>query len=111
MWHAFAQNECTYLMVSLTNLSLHLINSFVDDACLQYIHCTDEDQSSETARLSAVSIYLIGGDVCQKSNCFTMANTFSEERLWRFSLHQRKKSCIAGFELVAVAPSNKIHGS
>ena len=28
--------------------------SFVDDVCPQYLHCTDEDQQSETARLSTV---------------------------------------------------------
>ena len=28
--------------------------SFVDDICPQYLHCTDEDQQSETARLSTV---------------------------------------------------------
>ena len=28
--------------------------SFVDDFCPQYLHCTDEDQQSETARLSTV---------------------------------------------------------
>ena len=30
------------------------INSFVDDACLQYLHCTDEDQQSKKVRLSTV---------------------------------------------------------
>ena len=28
--------------------------SFVDDVCPQYLHCTDEDQQSETTRLSTV---------------------------------------------------------
>ena len=32
--------------------------SFVDDVCPQYLHCTDEDQQSETARLSTVDIAL-----------------------------------------------------
>ena len=30
--------------------------SFVDDVCPQYLHCTDEDQQSETARLSTVNL-------------------------------------------------------
>ena len=30
------------------------INSFIDDAGLQYLHCTDENQRSETVRLSTV---------------------------------------------------------
>ena len=33
--------------------------SFVDDVCPQYLHCTDEDQQSETARLSTVERLLI----------------------------------------------------
>ena len=30
-------------------------NLFVDDACLQYLHCTDDNQQSETVWLSAVN--------------------------------------------------------
>ena len=33
--------------------------SFVDDVCLQCLHCTDEDQQSETARLSTVGSTLV----------------------------------------------------
>ena len=33
--------------------------SFVDDVCPQYLHCTDEDQQSETVRLSTVQLYFI----------------------------------------------------
>ena len=33
--------------------------SFVDDVCPQYLHCTDEDQQSETARLSTVSTFML----------------------------------------------------
>ena len=34
-------------------------HSFVDDVCPQYLHCTDEDQQSETARLSTVDSSLV----------------------------------------------------
>ena len=30
------------------------INSFVDDVCLQYPHCSDEDQQSQTVQLPTV---------------------------------------------------------
>ena len=32
------------------------INSVVNDACLQYLHCTDKDQQSKTVRLSVAEI-------------------------------------------------------
>ena len=33
-------------------------DSFVEDACLQYLHCTDDDQQFETVRLCTVDIAL-----------------------------------------------------
>ena len=32
------------------------INSVVNDACLQYLHCTDKDQQSKTVWLSTAEI-------------------------------------------------------
>ena len=43
-----------YSVRSRKGLYLVLQNDAVDDVCPQYLHCTDEDQQSETARLSTV---------------------------------------------------------
>ena len=46
-------DHCAWVLV-LFAWVLFISVSFVRDACLQYLHCTDEEQESETARLSTV---------------------------------------------------------
>ena len=60
--------------------------SFVDDVCPQYLHCTDEDQQSETARLSTVQLCI--ETLCKRATSVAHLTNFSFEFfLWNF--HKR----------------------
>ena len=47
-----------------------VLGSFVDDVCPQYLHCTDEDQQSETARLSTVVFWSAEARTCNAVSSF-----------------------------------------